>query len=374
MLASTNPFDDPIFETTTEGTDQSEEDKVFSSSPAEASWQYLGDLPYRRIPIYSHVQWQSSRPSSMQQNCLAWYPQELSKPQHLVDPKEIRDWYQTTTQTHVRACPHGGPIVTCTVPLTDAFRVTQLRIMTNAGQILSQQDFPPIDYQERYGAVDIRCLGFTNRTTLVVVLSDSLCFTYDLQGQALLKPFYICHESTPLFQAHVYEGGVAVLTKSQDAAIAELFDHHDEQEYSHSCHLTTRRIESDDQCHYALVTLLPTSEHVQRHFCSFVTLSVLSRLRTSSQHPEVFLSTSDNSVVVVEVSTLKMIDVDCRARLSSPIVDMVFAPNGRFLACFTESSILTVISTSFETKVLDFDTSEGSQQVPSQMEWCGEDR
>lgn len=68
-----------------------------------------------------------------------------------------------------------------------------------------------------------------------------------------------------------------------------------------------------------------------------------------------------------------MTDVNCRARISSPIVAMTFAPNGRFLACFTQSSILTVISTSFETKVLDFDTSEGSSAPPLDMKWCGED-
>jgi hypothetical protein len=375
MVASSNPFDDPIAETETTYTEQSSvEDKEFSASPAEASWQYLGDLPYRRIPIYSHVQWRSSCPSSMQQNCLAWYPQGLSKPQHLVDPKEIRNWYQTTTQTHVKACPHGGPIAACTVPLTDSFRTTQLRILTNSGQILSQQEFPPAEYRERYGAVDILCLGFTSRTTLVVVLNDSLCFTYNLKGQALLQPFYVCQESIPLLQAKVYEGGVAVLTKNQDAAIAELLDHHDEEEYSQTAHLSAQRIDSDDMSHYALVTILPTSEYAKRHFCTFSTLAVFSRLRTTSQHPELFLSTSDNSVIVVEVCTMKMTDVDCRARVNSPIVDMVFAPNGRFLACFTQSCILTVISTSFETKVLDFDTSEGSQQIPSQMEWCGEDR
>jgi hypothetical protein len=52
---------------------------------------------------------------------------------------------------------------------------------------------------------------------------------------------------------------------------------------------------------------------------------------------------------------------------------MRFAPNGRFLACFTQDSMLTVISTSFETKVLDFDTSEGSSAPPLDMQWCGED-
>lgn len=35
--------------------------------------------------------------------------------------------------------------------------------------------------------------------------------------------------------------------------------------------------------------------------------------------------------------------------------------------------MLTVISTSFETKVLDFDTSEGATTPPLALEWCGED-
>jgi hypothetical protein len=85
------------------------------------------------------------------------------------------------------------------------------------------------------------------------------------------------------------------------------------------------------------------------------------------------LSTSDNSVVVVNTASAEIKDLDCRARISSPIVEMSFAPNGRFLACFTENSMLTVISTTFETKVLDFDTSEGSSQPPLVMKWCGED-
>lgn len=109
------------------------------------------------------------------------------------------------------------------------------------------------------------------------------------------------------------------------------------------------------------------------NFYSYLTIATLSRTRTASRHPEVFLSTSDNSVIVINTVTAEITDVDCRARISSPIVDMTFAPNGRFLACFTESSMLTVISTSFETKVLDFDTSEGSSSPPNSMKWCGED-
>lgn len=77
---------------------------------------------------------------------------------------------------------------------------------------------------------------------------------------------------------------------------------------------------------------------------------------------------------MVDAASAEIKDLDCRARILSPIVEMSFAPNGRFLACFTENNMLTVISTTFETKVLDFDTSEGSNQPPLEMKWCGEDR
>ncbi len=123
-----------------------------------------------------------------------------------------------------------------------------------------------------------------------------------------------------------------------------------------------------------MLLLRPLTLFCSEHFFSYSAISVLPRTRTACRHPEVFLATSDNSVVVVNTSTAEIKDLDCRARISAPIVEMSFAPNGRFLACFTESSMLTVISATFETKVLDFDTSEGSSQPPLEMKWCGEDR
>lgn len=123
----------------------------------------------------------------------------------------------------------------------------------------------------------------------------------------------------------------------------------------------------------ALVTILPTAAFASSNFLSYSTIAVLSRTKTESRHPEVFLSTDDNSVVVVNTANTEIKDLDCRARISSPIMEMTFAPNGRFLACYTESSMLTVISSTFETKVLDFDTSEGCVDPPLEMRWCGED-
>ena len=50
---------------------------------------------------------------------------------------------------------------------------------------------------------------------------------------------------------------------------------------------------------------------------------------------------------------------------------MSVAPNGRFLACHLKNGILTVISTTFTTKVLEFDTKSSSK--PIEITWCGED-
>ena len=55
-----NPFDDHVDDNYDEGEDDTFEtttDENVIGAPVEASWQYLGDLPYRRIPVYSNVRW-----------------------------------------------------------------------------------------------------------------------------------------------------------------------------------------------------------------------------------------------------------------------------------------------------------------------------
>lgn len=50
---------------------------------------------------------------------------------------------------------------------------------------------------------------------------------------------------------------------------------------------------------------------------------------------------------------------------------MVVQPNGRYLACYRRDGVLTVMSSTFTTKVLDFDTKSISR--PLDIAWCGED-
>lgn len=391
-----------------------DDDMGGKSEPAEASWQYLGDLPYRRIPVYSNVHW------SQAENSNAWWYQGLSRyPSQTqqyapMSARERRQWVQTSSVTHVSGCPHGGPVATLTVPTllaaassntnsnsssssnnnnsaSNSWRQSTLRILSNAGQLLAAVAIPPDPWHHAYTAADVLSIGFTSRAILMIILRDSLTLTYTIQGEVWLDPFYIIptgeQQGADLLAAEVYEGGVAVLAQSKQVAIAELLDEHDEdnqeESYISSAHVTARIIRksaSDGSTAssasttptgpYALVTEVPLAPDKT----SFRALAVLPRHRTKSRHPEIFVSTTNPpSVWILDVATTQVTDVDCSSRLMAPIVKMAFSPNGRFLACFTQDAMLTVISTSFETKVLDFDTSEGATTPPLALEWCGED-
>ena len=287
---------------------------------------------------------------------------------------------------------------------------SELRIFTLKGTLLCSKAFPPAGHDDCI-ASDVFSMGFTHRGVLIVIMNDSLCFTYNVKGEIVLPPFYILPQQNQkhhhqgsgggvkkvgLIHACMYNAGVAVLSESMSVAIVEFMEEeHDDPSYVDEAYLAARKIvataSSDDATtsvvkgvslgarhlsssgHYALVTPLPASSHAKAHGYGYCAIAVLAKQHTESKHPEIFLSTSDNSVVIVDSSTAEFTDVNCRARISAPILNMCFAPNGRFLACFTSNSIVTVISTSFETKVLDFDTSEGSSSPPKDMKWCGED-
>ena len=469
--ASHNPFDHDDDDDTAHEADEDLAAAVAGASigaapsepppSAEASWQYLGDLPYRRIPIYHNVRWTDSSTSNAtttqfgggSSSGLAQFPTanaaavgkstrargaSTTSGNALLDAREMRQWIQTSTVTQVAGCPHGGPIAAVTLPLhhrpassssssnaAHRFNSTEVRILSNSGLMLARIPFPqkigvnssansssgktnskngppqqqqPQQQQQLFlrSASDIFKIGFTERGVLVVLMRDSLCFTYDIQGQPILPPFFLFAGGGEVMRAHIYGQGVACLSHNKNVAIAEFLHETWDATYLQGAHITAREIRaqsaaselttmyqsvspsSQPATHSLMIGLVTplaaASEWCASHFKSFRTVAVLPRHCTSHGRPEVFLSTDDHSVVVVPVSaSMELVDVDCRHRLASPIVDMSFCPNGRFLACFTEASMLTVVSTTFETKVLDFDTSEGSSSPPLVMQWCGED-
>lgn len=84
---------------------------------------------------------------------------------------------------------------------------------------------------------------------------------------------------------------------------------------------------------------------------------------------EVLLATEDNSIIIVDESVVE--DQLLQDRIFAPITKMSVAPNGRFIACYRRDGVLTVMSTIFTSKILEFDTKSMSR--PMSIEWCGDD-
>ncbi len=215
-----NPFDND------DQDDEVEEDTFESTNgdnnlgaPVEASWQYLGDLPYRRIPVYTNVRWGGTSTNESGSNYLNYglsaFPKAaLQRQPGALDARELQELLSTSTVTKVVGCQYGGPIAAVTLPIvgdSSWFGHTDIRILTNSGNPLATIEFPLPEMESRYTPSDILDIGFTDRASLVIVLKDSLCLTYDLTGHPLLPPFFILPraegEGSELFQATVFEGG-----------------------------------------------------------------------------------------------------------------------------------------------------------------------
>jgi hypothetical protein len=257
--ASVNPFDLDDDGATEDDTfeDDNNTNLAPAGAPVEASWQYLGDLPYRRVPIYANVRWggnmdtegESSSNDVLNYGLSAFPKAALQRHPEMLNPRELRELLNTSTVTKVVGCPYGGPIAAVTLPIvgeTSWFNQTEIRIMTNAGKQLAKVDFPLLGMERKYAPSDIVEIGFTDRTALVIVLRDSLCLTYDLHGEPLLPPFHILPrgegQGTELYQATVFEGGAAVLSTSKHSAIVEFLDEHDDPSYFSTAHMSSRRI------------------------------------------------------------------------------------------------------------------------------------
>ncbi|KAL3808465.1 hypothetical protein ACHAXA_000878 [Cyclostephanos tholiformis] len=415
----------------------------------ESSWQDLGDLPYRRVVLYSNIEWGrgGGAKSEMRGGDVATTTATTTTPPAMeqdasVDGGEERfglSWFPRAYVDNVRA--HQAAVLGKTMaggrPNDGGIRgggdgagvARLLSTTTTTFQSSSSSSTTTTRLSLNRSPGDILTIGFTSRCVLVVVLRDSLTLCYDLMGNVVLPPFFaLCHRSSSsstaaaaaggidLLEARVFEGGVAVLGVDMNSSVVELLDEFDDPSYANGADISTRRIVassaqssqadraySDDPSiatttdaaspspsssssfllvqpsHYALVTPLPTGMFARSKHLTFQCIAILPRQFAPSCRPELFLSTSDGSVVSQRRHHGRRL---LRSRMggtgdgdgpASAVVSMAFAPNGRFLACFTSNSILTVVSTNFESKVLEFDARSGSSSPPRSMGWCGED-
>jgi len=252
-------------------------------------------------------------------------------------------WKIDLSNMLISGASFGGPLaIVCRDALL--FQITpgnriekQILIYSTSGEELASI---PLENCQLVG------MGWTKEELLVLVREDGTVLMYDILGNfvqtfLLLLPTSSLKQS--IVQICIWSSGIVALTSNMEIQACDNVSMVAPVVYSMSTGLAVTRPAT------AMVILEPCF--------------------TSSGFVEVIIGTSDNSVLVVDINGPE--DQLLRGRIQAPVVSMAIAPNGRFLACFTASGILTVMSTSFTTKVLDFDTSTASK--PLQMQWCGED-
>ena len=188
-------------------------------------------------------------------------------------------------------------------------------------------------------------MGWVEEELLLLCFEDGVVFIYDVLGN-FVRSFLLLTSKLPLeetiIQVYIWGSGLVALTSAMDLQVCDTVHAFSPAVYTMPTGLSEERLA--------------------------ITMVVLQPCFSSSGLVEVFLGTADSSILAVDVNGPH--DQLIHGRLPAPVTSMAIAPNGRFLACFT-LGLLTVVSTSFTTKVLEFDTLADSR--PLDMQWCGED-
>eukprot|EP01041_Mallomonas_annulata_P005078 gene5078-10164_t len=194
----------------------------------------------------------------------------------------------------------------------------------------------------------ITAMGWTDLEELAVLLDDGNVNVYNILGK-IVRTFLLLDQisATHVVECHFWGNGIVALTTEMQLFVAEGLSTPDE---------------SSAPRKYRLGTGLGLDN-------PYTSMAIIPPLLSRSGLLEVLLGTCNNSIIVVEESDVE--DQQLQDRIGAPIIKMAVSPNGRFLACFRRDGILTVMSASFTTKVLDFDTK--SMSWPMDIAWCGDD-
>ena len=115
MGAATDPGEESY--TADDDDDLNHNDSMLAAdAPVEASWQYLGDLPYRRVPVYKNVRWGVTKDDGTEDDAknqiaetlnygLSSFPKSaIQRHPDLMNPRELRELLNSSTVTKVCKC------------------------------------------------------------------------------------------------------------------------------------------------------------------------------------------------------------------------------------------------------------------------------
>ena len=191
-------------------------------------------------------------------------------------------------------------------------------------------------------------MGWSDREELIVVLEDGNVFVYDILGK-LVHNFLLVDLTTSanVLECVFWGDGIVAITSDMQIFVAEGIS-------SIDATMPPRK--------YRMRTGLSVSK-------PYTAVAIIPPLLSRSGLLEVILGVGDGSIIVVDENGPE--DQRMQEKMGAPVTKMAVAPNGRFLACYRRDGILTVMSTTFTTKVLDFDTKSSTR--PQEMTWCGDD-
>lgn len=287
----------------------------------ESEWHTLGKVQYQKWSEYE-MEWKD-------------------------EVKDLRDYI---------ACPapFGGPVALLRDPKklvkVDAGRTLarSLLIFNACGKKLSEVPWAAYDEKDAAtGRVNALIgMSWTDELRLLCVFENGACVSFSLTGDVETRfPILPPTSKDKVVTFEAWGGGFVALTEKM--ALIQVLD------------LDSVRPKVSQLPDCGLSEANPPT-------C----MGVLEPRFLKSIYPEVLLGTTDRSLVVVSKET-GAVDMKLQASINAPISALAIAPNGLFMAVFSQDGVLTVLNTMLDKKILSFDTQ--SKASPASMCWCGED-
>jgi vacuolar protein sorting-associated protein 16 len=156
----------------------------------------------------------------------------------------------------------------------------------------------------------------------------------------------------PIVECHFWGNGLAAMTSNACIKVAE--------------GLASSDIRSSMPRVYKLETKLGRDE-------TYTAMTLIPPLLSKSGLLEVLVGTSARSILTIHENGdgQEIEDQLLAQKLGSPPTKIALSPDGCHIAVYRKDGILTVMSASFSTKIVDFDTRSASRPVA--VEWCGKD-
>ncbi|ETL42068.1 hypothetical protein L916_07062 [Phytophthora nicotianae] len=282
----------------------------------ETEWHTLGKVQYQKWAVYG----------------MTWASEGVT---------DLRDF--------VAACaPYGGPVALLRDPKklvkvsSDSPLARQLLLFNACGRKLGSVDWTPFEDKKE----TLVGMTWTDELRLLCVFASGTCVAFSMSGDeetrfSLLPPG--AKDKVATFEA--WGGGLVALTEKM--ALVQVLD------------VDSVRPK---------VSLLPDCGLSDSN--PPTCMALLEPKFLKSIYPEVLLGTSNKSLVIVSKDGGAQ-DMKLQESIAAPISAVAIAPNGLFMALFTQDGILTVLNTMMDKKILSFDTQ--SKASPLSMCWCGED-